>query len=161
MLESLKKRLQHRFCQNSYNEGSQIEFCQSSASQGSQQGSTKGLQNRFGKGGLKCHSIWWFMRGGKIGLCQGSFNKGSQHRLLPRQNYRIYSAIRRGFPSLDWVQIIKSVLCNFAVIRVLPFLNNPKDLDPSDKMDLDFWDCFGRKKHCLISEEIQYWRVTT
>ena len=32
------------------------------------------------------------------------------------------------------------------VIQVLPFLNNPKDLDPSYKMDLDFWDCFGRKK---------------
>ena len=67
----------------------------------------------------------------------------------------IYSAIRWGFPSLQWVQIIKSVLCNFAVIRVLPFLNNPKDLDPSNKMDLDFWDCFGRKKkHHLINEEI-------
>ena len=34
--------------------------------------------------------------------------------------------------------------------------NNPKDLDPSDKTDLDFWDCFGRKKHRLISEEIRY-----
>ena len=44
----------------------------------------------------------------------------------------------------------------FAVIRVLPFLNNPKDLDPSCKTDLDFWDCFGRKKHHLISEEIRY-----
>ena len=33
-------------------------------------------------------------------------------------------------------------------------LNNPKDLDPSDMTDLDFWDCFGRKKHRLISEEI-------
>ena len=70
--------------------------------------------------------------------------------------YRIYSAIRRGFPSLEWVQIIKSVLCNFAVIRVLPFLNNPKDLDQSFKTDLDFWGCFGRKKHPLISEEIWY-----
>ena len=47
-----------------------------------------------------------------------------------------------------------SVLCSFAVIRVLPFLKNPKDVDLSYKMDLDFWDCFGRKKHCLISEEI-------
>ena len=27
-----------------------------------------------------------------------------------------------------------------------PFLNSPKDLDPSYKMDLDFWDCFGRKQ---------------
>ena len=34
----------------------------------------------------------------------------------------------------------------FAIIRVLPFLNNLKDLDPSYKMDLDFWDCFGRGK---------------
>ena len=32
------------------------------------------------------------------------------------------------------------------MIQVLPFLNNPKDLDPSCKMDLDFWDCFGRGK---------------
>ena len=64
---------------------------------------------------------------------------------MERDNYRIYSAIRRGFLSLEWVQIIKSVLCNFTVIWVLPFLNNPKDLDPSDKTDLDIWDCFGRK----------------
>ena len=27
----------------------------------------------------------------------------------------------------------------------LPFLNSPRDIDPSYKMDLDFWDCFGRK----------------
>ena len=37
-----------------------------------------------------------------------------------------------------------------------PFLNNPEDLDPSYKMDLDLWDCFGRKKTCLITEEIRY-----
>ena len=43
-------------------------------------------------------------------------------------------------------KITESVLCNFAVIPVLPFLNSPKDLDPSYKMDLDFWDCFGRKQ---------------
>ena len=60
----------------------------------------------------------------------------------------------RVFPSLESLQITKSVLCNFATIQVLPFLNNAKYLDPSYKMDLDSWDCFGRKK-CLISEEIQ------
>ena len=27
----------------------------------------------------------------------------------------------------------------------LPFINNPKYLDPSYKMDLHFWDCFGKK----------------
>ena len=37
---------------------------------------------------------------------------------------------------------------------ILPFLNNPKDLDLSCKMDPDLLDCFGRKKLCLITEEI-------
>ena len=42
------------------------------------------------------------------------------------------------------------VLCALAVIRVLPFLNTPKDLDPSYKMDLDFWDCFGKKTNSVL-----------
>ena len=44
----------------------------------------------------------------------------------------------------------------FAIIQILPFLNNPKDVDPSFKMDLDFWDCFGKKNLRLITEEMQY-----
>ena len=48
-----------------------------------------------------------------------------------------------------------SVLRKFAIIRVLPFLNNPKDLDPSYKTDLDFLDCFTGR-NCLITEEIRY-----
>ena len=44
----------------------------------------------------------------------------------------------------------------FCYKQVLPFLNNPKDVDPSYKMDLDFWDCFGSNKICLITEEIRY-----
>ena len=48
-----------------------------------------------------------------------------------------------------------------ALIQVLPFLNNSKDLDPSYKMDLDFWDYFERKKLCFISKEIQYVASTT
>ena len=47
----------------------------------------------------------------------------------------------------------KSVLQNFAIIRVVPFLNNSKDLDPSCKMDLDFWDCLGMKKLCLVTKK--------
>ena len=35
------------------------------------------------------------------------------------------------------------------MIQILPFLNNSKDLDPSYKMDLGFWACFGRKKKLL------------
>ena len=34
----------------------------------------------------------------------------------------------------------------FAIIRVLPFLNSLKDLDPSYKTDLDLKNCLGRKK---------------
>ena len=30
-----------------------------------------------------------------------------------------------------------------------PFLNSSKDLDTSYKMDLDLWDCFGRKNSIL------------
>ena len=68
--------------------------------------------------------------------------------------YLIYSAIRQGFSLCEWLQITKSVLLNYAKIQVLPFLNNPKDLDPSYKI-------FGtvserKKKLCLITEEIQY-----
>ena len=61
--------------------------------------------------------------------------------------YHIYLAIRRGFPSLEWLLITKSILWNFAIIQILPFLNNPKDPDPSYMTDLDFWDCFVRKKY--------------
>ena len=32
---------------------------------------------------------------------------------------------------------------------VFPFQTNPKNLDPSYKMDLDIWDCFGRKDFVL------------
>ena len=48
----------------------------------------------------------------------------------------------------------------FSSFRVVPyffgykteffsFKNNPKDLDPSCKMDLDLWDCLGRVKLVL------------
>ena len=34
------------------------------------------------------------------------------------------------------------------------FQNNPKDLDPSCKMDLDLWDCLGRVKLELLQNFI-------
>ena len=55
------------------------------------------------------------------------------------------------------LELTISVLRKFAMIQVLPFLNNPKDLNPANKMDLDFWDCFEMKKNCRITEEIWYW----
>ena len=35
------------------------------------------------------------------------------------------------------------------IIQRFSFQNNPKNLDPSYKMDLDFWDCIGRVKLVL------------
>ena len=34
---------------------------------------------------------------------------------------------------------------------VFYFQNNPKDLDPSCKMDLDLWDCLGMGKIGIIA----------
>ena len=52
----------------------------------------------------------------------------------------------------------KSVLWNFAIIPVLPFLHTPKDLDLSYKMDLFFFFFFfffggggGGGELCLIT----------
>ena len=36
-----------------------------------------------------------------------------------------------------------------SVISFFSFQNNPKDLDPSYKTDLDLWDCLGRVKLVL------------
>ena len=38
----------------------------------------------------------------------------------------------------------------FAIIRVLPFLNNPKDLDPSYKTGLDFFLLFWKDKNSIL-----------
>ena len=72
--------------------------------------------------------------------------------------YHIYSAIRQGFAFSRMTTKNEISPMKFCYM-ILPFLNSHKDLDPSYKMDLDFWDCFGRKKtasynrsntvHCL------------
>ena len=50
----------------------------------------------------------------------------------------------------------ESVIRNFATVRGFSFQNNLKNLDPSYKMDLDFWDCFGRENLCFITKELRY-----
>ena len=45
---------------------------------------------------------------------------------------------------------------NFCHNMNFSFLNNAKDLNPFYKMDLDFLDCLGRKKLCLITKEMRY-----
>ena len=37
-------------------------------------------------------------------------------------------------------------------LRCFFFRNIPKDLDPSNKMDLDLWGCFGRAKTCMTAK---------
>ena len=37
----------------------------------------------------------------------------------------------------------------FSFVLFFSFQNNPKNLDPSYKMDLDLWDCLGRVKLIL------------
>ena len=48
--------------------------------------------------------------------------------------------------------------CISSVIRqsLFSFQNNHKNLDPSYKMDLDLWDCFGRK-NLNYSKILQLW----
>ena len=70
-------------------------------------------------------------------------------RLHFSQYYRIYSAIRRGFP--------RSRISTNNQIRPMQFCCNTRFTLPPYKMDLEFWDCFGsKKKHRLISKEIRY-----
>ena len=45
--------------------------------------------------------------------------------------------------------IVSLAMPCFAIILVLPFLNNPKDLDPSYKMDLDLGTVLEGKKSVL------------
>ena len=52
-------------------------------------------------------------------------------------------AIRWGFPLFRLTTNNLISPTKFCYNTNLPFLNNHKDLDPSYKMDLDFWDCFA------------------
>ena len=38
------------------------------------------------------------------------------------------------------------------VLRLFSFQSNPKNLDPSSKMDLDLWDCLRRVKLVSIAK---------
>ena len=58
----------------------------------------------------------------------------------------------------------KRCLTETLLLRLQDFQNNLINLDPSYKMDLDFficntnvyfWDCFGRKEHHLPSQKIE------
>ena len=51
--------------------------------------------------------------------------------------------------SCDFEQLSLLSASNYPISSVLSLQNNPKNLDPSLKTDLDFWDCLGRVKLVL------------
>ena len=79
---------------------------------------------------------------GLIPVNPHSMSKGDCHGLWLNRNTNTIFGYKTGF-TFSRVTTDNSISpINFAVLRVLPFLNRSKDLDPSFKMDLDFWDCF-------------------
>ena len=74
-------------------------------------------------------------------------------RIFKSSPYRIYLAIRRGFRLCRMTGNYTSPI-NLCYNTILTFLNNPKDLDPSYKTDLDFWK--KKTQLHLIAEEIRY-----
>ena len=60
--------------------------------------------------------------------------------------YRIYYAIKWGFLLSRMTTNNSIILLIFAIIRVLPFLNNPIELFASFKMDLDFLTRLWKEK---------------
>ena len=79
-------------------------------------------------------------------LCINSLYMFSERLSNKAAHLPYLSGYKTSFVPLEWLQITKLVLWNFAIIPILPFLNNFKDLDPSCKTDLDLWNCFGRKQ---------------
>ena len=90
-------------------------------------------------------------------FCKSSIN----HEILGKLKYLpilsdlqylvgVYVHLQNRRYVFNHIQIIR----NFAIIWVLPFLNNSKDLDQSYKMDLDFLDCLEGEKLFLITKEI-------
>ena len=54
---------------------------------------------------------------------------------------KVYGFIKDEFPNITYLSYFFGYKTEF-----FSFQNNPKNLDPSYKMDLDLWDCSGRIK---------------
>ena len=89
-----------------------------------------------------------FLSGGKwdFQVAYGTYTVNFEPWMLWMDDYYcIYSAIRQGLLSLEWLQLTKLVLCNFAILQV----------DPSGSRSLGL---FWKKNLCLITEEI-WWMI--
>ena len=52
----------------------------------------------------------------------------------------------------NWIiqpNVIYTCTIVFVIRQIFSFQNNPKNLDPPYKMDLDLWNCLGRVKLVL------------
>ena len=68
--------------------------------------------------------------------------------MVSRGNEENYNQIRPLFWSSGLALVFLPYFFGYKT-EVFSFQNNPKDLDPSCKMDLDLWDCLGRVKLVL------------
>ena len=71
--------------------------------------------------------------------------------LITRSHYWLSKMICQHPSVADYIMVHKGYYRISSDIRRIffSFQNNPKDLDPSYKMDLDLWDCLGRVKLVL------------
>ena len=82
----------------------------------------------------------------------GLFRKGKTHIIAKLHSTDlVICSLSRGRINIGHTQPFFDKLPYFFGYKTefFSFQNNPKDLDPSCKMDLDLWDCLGRVKLVL------------
>ena len=78
--------------------------------------------------------------------------------MTPHQNCLVKTVLMRG-PQHFSLRKIRKIIFELPYFfgyktGVFSFQNNPKDLDPSFKTDLDLWDCLGRVKLVILQNII-------
>ena len=85
-------------------------------------------------------------------LCSAKFSITLQTEILP-QKFQIFSNKLFFSSHLHVIQCCKSIV--LFLWFFVTFKDNSENVDLSCRTDLDFFGCFGRKKH-LIAKYIQY-----
>ena len=82
-----------------------------------------------------------------------SLQTASCHKseLAQKHRCKVYAVTKNNDDTGKVIPMSCFCYCISSVIRqsLHSFQNNPKNLDPSGKMDLDLWDCLGRVKLVL------------
>ena len=75
---------------------------------------------------------------------------GAAENIFTQVKYSATYCLTRNSPILPFSTLTR-VPCFFGFkMEFFSFQNNPKNLDLSYMMDLDFWDCLGRVKLVLL-----------